>query len=198
MFHCKPMSVQGAEARVEISEDKVIKKRLEQEYRHSELDQRIREERTREEKKNIDRARKYGANVPKTQKVGENILEQDRIKGEELKQVIESEPELMQEAGENLAKMHSGDIIHGDLTTSNMIISEDNELNIIDLGLSQVSDRVEDKAVDIHLLKQVLESSHPNICEKAWKKFLEGYKNYESSEEVLERLEEVESRGRYK
>ncbi len=192
------MNVKGAEATVEIRENKVIKRREKKEYRHSEIDQRIREERTDEEKKNIDRARKYGANIPETENLEENVLEQDKINGKELKEVLEEEPELMEKAGENLAKMHAADVIHGDLTTSNMIKSRENELYIIDLGLSQVSERIEDKAVDIHLLKQVLESSHPQVSKKAWANFLNTYKDYEKSSKVLEQLEDVESRGRYK
>lgn len=192
------MTVQGAEASVEIHEDTIVKKREKKDYRHSELDQRIREERTSEENKNIKRARKYGAKIPETEKTEDNTLEQHKIDGEELKELLEEQPKIMVDVGENLAKMHSGDVIHGDLTTSNLIYSEDDEVYVIDLGLSQVSDRIEDKAVDIHLLKQVLESSHPKASETAWKKFLEGYKEYKEYDKVLDQLEDVESRGRYK
>ncbi|MFT4868365.1 MAG: TP53 regulating kinase-like protein [Candidatus Nanohaloarchaea archaeon] len=103
---------------------------------------------------------------------------------------------MMKELGENVALLHSIDIIHGDLTTSNAIADE--EIYLIDFGLSFRSQRIEDRAVDIHLLKQVLESSHPEVSKEAWQNFLKGYSEYEDSEKVLEQLEEVEQRGRYK
>jgi len=103
----------------------------------------------------------------------------------------------MKSYGTNIAYLHSTEIIHGDLTTSNAMVSN-GELYVIDFGLSFRSQRLEDKAVDIHLLKQVLNSSHPEVAERAWQKFVEGYSEYEKSDEVLEQLEDVEKRGRYK
>lgn len=187
---------QGAEACVEIRDEKVIKKREDKEYRHPELDRKLREDRTDEELKNIQRARKYGANVPKTEKISEKTLSQEKITGKALKQVIDKKINLAENLGEQIGLLHDADVIHGDLTTSNVLIGD--KLYIIDFGLSEISQRVEDKAVDIHLLKQVLESSHPEVADEAWEKFIEEYKDYEESEEVLERLEDVESRGRYK
>ena len=103
----------------------------------------------------------------------------------------------MNNYGQNIAYLHSADIIHGDLTTSNAM-TLDGEIYIIDFGLSFRSQRSEDKAVDIHLLKQVLNSSHPEVAKKAWRNFIDGYTEYEKSDEVLEQLKDVEERGRYK
>jgi Kae1-associated kinase Bud32 len=189
------MEIKGAEASVEIRDEEVVKKRDEKKYRHPELDERIREERTREEVKNTRRAVKYGVNAPEAEKKDEDTIKFDRIEGKTWK---ESEDiESMESVGENVAKMHHGDVIHGDLTTSNIIV-KNGEAYLIDFGLSEVSERIEDKAVDIHLLKQILEASHPDKAEEAWKNFLKGYNEYDESKEVLERLEEVELRGRYK
>ena len=188
------MEIQGAEASVKIKEDEVVKERETKKYRHPELDERIREDRTREEVKNTRRARKYGVKAPEAEeKDGKIIFE--KIEGETWKK--SEDLDAMKDIGANVAKMHHGEIIHGDLTTSNAIV-KDGEAFIIDFGLSTVSERIEDKAVDIHLLKQVLNSSHPDIAEEAWEKFLEGYGDYDESEKVLEQLEEVEQRGRYK
>ena len=104
---------------------------------------------------------------------------------------------LVKEIGEKIAVLHNNHIIHGDLTTSNMIFNE--EVYFIDFGLSFFSHKIEDKAVDLHLLKQALESKHYKIWEKAFKTALETYKkNAENSDEILKRLEKVEKRGRYK
>ncbi|WP_414837558.1 KEOPS complex kinase/ATPase Bud32 [Candidatus Nanosalina sp. VS9-1] len=189
------MEIQGAEASVEITDEKAVKRREEKKYRHPDLDERIRDERTREEVKNTRRAIKYGVNAPSAEKKDKDTIEFERINGETWKK--SGDLEAMKSAGENVAKMHHGNIIHGDLTTSNIIVN-DKEAYLIDFGLSEVSERVEDKAVDIHLLKQIIEASHPEIAEEAWKKFMKGYNDYKESEEVLERLEEVELRGRYK
>jgi TP53 regulating kinase-like protein len=191
------MEYRGAEARVEIQDDHVLKKREPKKYRDEDLDLRLRKERTEEELKNMKRARKYGANTPKAEKTSETSLKIEKIDGETAKEIIEDRPELTENLGENIAKIHSGDVIHGDLTTSNAIWTGE-DFYLIDFGLSQVSGRTEDRAVDVHLLKQVMYSSHPEVADKAWESFLRGYDDYEGSEEVLERLEEVESRGRYK
>jgi Kae1-associated kinase Bud32 len=89
-------------------------------------------------------------------------------------------------------------IIHDDLTTSNMIVVS-GKVHIIDFGLSFFSERVEDKAVDIHLLRQALESKHQEIWKEAYDAFIDSYKkNYPEYPKVLERLDVVEMRGRYK
>jgi len=119
-----------------------------------------------------------------------------KINGEKVRDLLDQKPELAKEIGEKLAKLHDADIIHGDLTTSNMIL--DKEIVFIDFGLSFHSRKVEDKAVDIHLFRQALESKHFTVKEKAYKAFLEGYKKVEHYKEIMKRLEEVELRGRYK
>ena len=101
----------------------------------------------------------------------------------------------MVEVGKNIQKLHEAGLIHGDLTTKNII--SNGEITLIDFGLSQASTNVEDRAVDLHLLKQILESSHPEHFEEAWNNFLNNYRP-EFRENVMKRLEEVEERGRYK
>ena len=95
-----------------------------------------------------------------------------------------------------MGKIHDLDIVHGDLTTSNMIL-KDNKIVLIDFGLAQFSSKVEDKAVDLHLFKQALESRHSQVWEKAFTQFLSGYQPANKKEE-LSRLEKVEKRGRNK
>ncbi len=185
----------GAEATLEIN-DKVVKKREPKSYRAGEIDQKIRKERTEKEARIMKEARKNNVSVPEVEQVEDHVLEIEKIDGDQLKDVLEDNLDAMEDLGENTAKLHEADIIHGDLTTRNAMLSD--KLYLIDFGLAERSQRIEDRAVDIHLLKQVLESSHPEIADAAWEKFLEGYKKYTKSGEVLERLEEVEKRGRYK
>lgn len=187
----------GAEAEVEITEESVKKRRRKKKYRHPELDKKIRVERTDTEKKLITEALKHGVNVPEAEKISDSEIKLQKIDGNKLREKADTEPEILEKLGENIALLHSIDIIHGDLTTSNVMVKND-ELFLIDFGLSYRSKRTEDRAVDIHLLKQVLETSHPEVAEKAWQNFLKGYCEYEDSDKVLEQLEEVEQRGRYK
>ncbi len=189
--------IKGAEATIEIEEDKVTKKREQKKYRHSDLDSKIRTERTDTEVRLIKDSKRHNVNAPEAEKVDDSTIEIEKIEGEILKETLNKNTSLMENYGRNIAYLHSAEIVHGDLTTSNAMVS-DNKVYIIDFGLSFRSQRIEDKAVDIHLLKQVLNSSHPEVTEDSWDKFVEGYSQYEKSDEVLEQLEDVEKRGRYK
>jgi len=122
----------------------------------------------------------------------------ENIKGKLVKDVLEKKCEkLSREIGKKVAILHNNTIIHGDLTTSNMVLS--NEIYFIDFGLSFFSHKIEDKAVDLHLLKKALESKHYRIWEKSFKLVLEMYeKGAEKGAEVIKRLEAVEKRGRYR
>lgn len=187
------MKLQGAEAEVEIKEDSVIKERPEKSYRHPELDKRIRKQRTQTEFSSLKKARRNDVKVPKVEKTSDYILELEKIEGQTLEK--DFRPEKMAEVGTNIEKLHEAGLIHGDLTTKNII--SDKSIILIDFGLSEDSKSVEDRAVDLHLLKQILESSHPEHFEEAWENFLDSYRP-EFREDVLERLKEVENRGRYK
>jgi N6-L-threonylcarbamoyladenine synthase/protein kinase Bud32 len=189
------MQIQGAEATVKINGE-VVKERKEKKYRHPDLDKRLRTERTQTEAHLIKEAGRAGANVPEILEESETTLRMEKIDGSTLKERLEENIELMKDLGRNVAAIHSKDIIHGDLTTSNAMVAD--KVYLIDFGLAERSQRNEDKAVDIHLLKQVLNTSHAGVAEEAWENFVEGYNEYDKSGVVLEQLEEVEKRGRYK
>jgi Kae1-associated kinase Bud32 len=128
-------------------------------------------------------------------------IQLEHIKGEKISQTLNSYPEekqkqIMQKLGIQVALLHKNNIIHGDLTTSNIILSN-KKIFIIDFGLSHISTKIEDKAVDLHLLKQALEAKHFQNHEKLFKNFTKEY-NWEDSKKVIERLITVEKRGRYK
>lgn len=101
--------------------------------------------------------------------------------------------------GSILAKLHSNDIVHGDLTTSNILLKSPYdiwEVYLIDFGLSQVSHLAEDKGVDLYVLEKAFLSTHPRT-EHIFEQVLAAYsKNYPNSVEVLKKLEEVRQRGR--
>ena len=191
---------QGAEAKLFLDKDKVVKDRITKKYRIPEIDNRIRGFRTRREAKVISKLSDAGVPVPKL--IDSDDKERiviEYIDGTKLRDVLDKKnyEKLMKELGEDIALLHNNDIIHGDLTTSNFIFKD--KIYFIDFGLSFFSHKIEDKAVDLHLLKQALESKHYEFWEDAYKVVLDNYKKKaDKGEEIIERLEKVESRGRYK
>lgn len=182
--------------------DCVVKERIEKKYRIEELDEKLRKGRTKEEGKLLSEARRVGVSTPQVYEKEEHVLKIEFIQGKRLRDLISdfSEEELdnvSERIGKLIAKLHGRGIVHGDLTTSNILMSND-EIYFIDFGLGYFSDSIEDKAVDIYLLYEVLESTHPRFKDKIWEKVKEGYKSeYEKSEKVLKRVQKIGSRGRY-
>lgn len=199
---------QGAEAIIERRGNEILKKRIEKSYRIKELDEKIRKLRTRSEAKLIERASKF-IPVPKILKVDEKNKEiiMENVEGEKLskrldKLKIEKQKQVCIMIGENIAKLHKNGIIHGDLTPANMILVENdkyNKLYFVDFGLGFISSKPEDKAVDLHLLREAFEAGFAKNWESLWGSIKIGYsKNYPESPIILERFKAVEKRGRYK
>ena len=190
---------QGAEAILYREDNCLIKERIRKSYRIDDIDIKLRKSRTRKEAKLLEKTE----NSPKVFDVDEKNMKikMEFIDGKLIKDILDNmhkddRNNLMREIGGKIAKMHDGNIIHGDLTTSNMILRD--KVYFIDFGLGFDSSRTEDKAVDIHLLKQALESKHYKHFEESFREVLEGYKISRNWKEVLNRLEKVEKRGRYK
>ncbi len=193
---------QGAEAIIIQKNNQILKRRIKKSYRLPELDEKIRKQRTKKEAKILEKASKL-IPVPKLLKLNEKTKEIsiEYIKGKKLSDYLDSldYQKICRQIGEQIAILHDANIIHGDLTTSNMIMQEKtNKLFFIDFGLGFISSRIEDKAVDLHLIKEALEAKHFKIAEKCFKIILDGYKISKQNDEVIQRLEKVEKRGRYK
>ena len=189
---------QGAEAIITKDKNTIIKNRIKKSYRIPVLDERIRKSRTKAEAKIIKKLEKI-IPVPKIIKTDDRqIIEMEFIDGKKLSDSLESQDykKICKQIAENITKMHNSGIIHGDLTTSNMISKED-KVYFIDFGLAFHSSKVEDKAVDLHLLKQALEAKHFTIWEECIKIILDNYKP-EKYKDILKRIKVIESRGRYK
>ncbi len=193
---------QGAEAVLSAGGGKVLKDRVKKSYRHPKLDQELRKARTTREANLLRKARRAGVLTPSVLETSDHKIEMEHIKGKKVKDFLDSatpsaRSELCKRIGESIAKLHNNHIIHGDLTTSNMLITEKDELYFIDFGLGDVDKSVEAKATDLHLLKQVFKSTHFRHFE-AWKDVLAGYESWSGAKDVLTRLKTVEKRGRYK
>lgn len=187
----------GAEAELTVTDGRVRKERIAKGYRHPEIDERLRKERTENEARLLEKAERVGIKVPDVLVIEDYAIEMELVEGEKFRDVFENEEEMWKDFGRDIGRLHSRNIIHGDLTTSNVILKE-GELYFIDFGLGFFSDRTEDRATDLRLLSQVLDASHHTVSEKAFGDILEGYSEiFENSEEVLKRLEEMEGRTRY-
>ncbi len=188
------MQFQGAEAIVDVGSI-VIKKRIPKSYRIKQLDEKLIKERTKRE---ISVLTKCPIPCPKLINSEKNIIEMTKVPGIKLSDNLETHPEIVKTIGKQIAELHNKGIFHGDLTTSN-IIYDGKTVYFIDFGLSLFSRKKEDKAVDLHLFRQSLESKHHTIYENSYKEFLKSYKKHSNNGiEILKRLEEVEKRGRYK
>jgi len=186
---------QGAEAIIYKQNKKLIKERIPKTYRLKIIDDKLRKFRTRREGKILQKA---STNVPKVFQIDDKnmIIEMEFIPGKLLKDILDNSKKrnkILKQLGVEINNLHSQDIIHGDLTTSNLIYYK-NKIYFIDFGLAFTSKKIEDKAVDLHLLKQALESKHYKHFKSSFNTILSAYKN----KEVISRLEVVEKRGRYK
>jgi len=193
---------QGAEAILIHEDGRLIKKRVKKGYRLPILDDKLRKQRTKKEAKLLAKAAKL-IPVPKIIKTDEKQeIDMEFLQGLKLSEhldTLENAEDICKIIGEQIAKLHDADIIHGDLTTSNMILSEkDNKVYFIDFGLGFESKKIEDKAVDLHLIKQALEARHFMHYEKFFSQVLEGYKLSKHHLATISRLKAVEKRGRYK
>ena len=184
----------GAEAVVTIRDDLVEKRRLPKKYRQHALDARLIAERTRAEARLISMSRRCGVPTPMIRDVTSDTLVMERVMGTLLKDRL-GVPDLV-EAGKTVGKLHNGGIVHGDLTTSNMIM-RDSSCVLIDFGLSVVSEEVEARGVDIHVLFQTLESTTES-CPELKDAFSRGYRSvFGGAGDILLREQEIERRGRY-
>jgi len=189
---------QGAEALIIKEGGQIIKDRIPKKYRHPELDKKLIKTRTKKEAKLLEKASKL-INTPCPETVEFNEIKMPFIEGKRISDFLEQLDweDICKKIGSSIAKLHDNNIIHGDLTTSNMILTKENNLYFIDFGLGFISSRIEDKAVDLHLLKQALEARHFSIWKQCWAIIEKSY-NSKDREKVLQQLGKVEARGRYK
>lgn len=119
--------------------------------------------------------------------------------------------DVMRRVGAAVGKLHRTGIVHGDLTTSNMMLrpragcegekSErerllEGEIVLIDFGLATQSAAEEDRAVDLYVLERAFGSTHPR-AESYFDEVLTGYReSFKQAPQVLKKLEDVRMRGR--
>lgn len=185
----------------------VLKKRLPKDYRLPALDERIRAYRTIHEPQLMHEAKKAGVPTPTIffVDVKNSAIVMEYIEGKQLKQFLnevsgEERRDLCRRVGELVGKLHKYGIVHGDLTTSNMIQSYGGKIFFVDFGLGEKTKELEAMGVDLHLMKRALQSTHYKFAEECFKGMIEGYSSVldaETVKNVLDKIREIERRGRY-
>lgn len=201
----------GAEASLFVEEWQgrkvIMKRRLPKKYRHQELDQKIRVYRTIHESQLLHSAKEVGVATPTIFMVdlmNFNII-MEFVEGKLIKQLLadlssEERQSISKHIGQLIGRLHIGGIVHGDLTTSNMILTPNRKLFFIDFGLAEKTVELELRAVDLHLMKRAFQSIHFRYAEECFNAVLEGYgavMGEETAKRVSAKINEIERRGRY-
>ena len=187
----------GAEAVVTLQDRVAEKRRIPKRYRVPALDRRLIAERTRAEARLIHLARRGGVPTPVIRDITADTIVMERVPGTLL--ALDLSENNLREAGRMTGKLHAAGLMHGDLTTSNIIIREgDSRCVLIDFGLAQVTQEIEQRGVDIHVLYQTLESTAPGQADTLKAAFAAGYREtFAGAGEVIAREHEIVLRGRY-
>jgi len=205
----KKIIYRGAEAEILLSKylnyRAIEKRRIEKKYRIKELDHKLRAIRTKEEAKLMIEARKNGVPVPIIYDVDLKncTITMEYLQGKKLKDILNNVSEkerkkLCKMIGENIAKLHNNNIIHGDITTSNMILFN-GKIHFIDFGLGELNSEIEAKGTDLHVLMEAFEATHFKHP-KCFQYVLQGYQSKlkDDAKQVIKKIEEIVKRGRYR
>jgi len=185
----------------------IMKKRLPKKYRPSKLDEQIRTYRTIHEPQLMHEAKKAGVPTPMIFLVDAKnaTIIMEFIEGKQAKQLLgevtENERQkLCLKIGELIGRLHEYGIIHGDLTTSNMILDLEEKIFFVDFGLGEKTKELETRGVDLHLMKRALQSTHFSFSEECFNAVIRGYSKVIGTEmvrNILDKIKEIERRGRY-
>jgi len=197
----------GAEARLDsavwMGRAVVHKQRVVKGYRHPRLDRSLQTFRIKNEVRLMLESRRAGIAVPVIYSVdlAENRIVMEEIQGMRVKDALQTLPDrdaevVCRKVGEIAGRLHANDIVHGDLTTSNMLLDGD-RIVVIDFSLGQKTSELEDKGVDMHLLEEAFHSAH-HARSGLYRIVTESYcKSYGKGADVLDKVKEIEKRGRY-
>jgi len=196
----------GAEADIYLTtwngRKSILKIRKRKDYRNELLDNRIRTLRTIREAKMISETKSLGVSTPVVYFVDQKKCEifLQFVPGKLVRDLPNGIIiKTCKEIGTIVGTLHKNGIMHGDLTTSNFILARE-RLVIMDFGLAQKTEKVEDHAIDLRLFKEVLNSAHVDIVGKSWESFLRGYEKIVGRtrmEGVISQVSVIEKRGRY-
>ncbi len=185
----------------------VLKRRVRKGYRHESLDDSIRRERTLSEATLLHEAKAAGARVPSVIgiEVETNTIVMTQIDGVVARDCLDAmspndSMELFRSLGAQIGLIHTAGIVHGDLTTSNVIVTASGTPFIVDFGMARRSNNPEDRGVDLHLLQRSISTSHRRDVPPLLKALARGYRET-AGEKVFQsswaKAREIARRGRY-
>ncbi|MDD1763473.1 MAG: bifunctional N(6)-L-threonylcarbamoyladenine synthase/serine/threonine protein kinase [Methanobacteriaceae archaeon] len=201
------LSAKGAEANLYqdqyLDHTVMVKKRIPKNYRIEEIDKYLRKKRTKGESKLLAEAKRCGVMTPLVYDINlkENTITMEEVEGTlvkdvfdyaELKEIIS----IAHKIGESIARLHNCGIIHGDLTTSNILLKGDHVI-FIDFGLGKISHLTEDQGVDLLVFKKAINGIHHDVSRECFEAILEGYQESDDNQLVVDKISEIEGRGRY-
>jgi TP53 regulating kinase-like protein len=201
----------GAEADLSLSTigpwKVVIKWRVRKEYRNQSLDKQIRHDRTISEASRIHEAKAAGARVPSIVglDVENNTIAMTHVDGTVARECLDEmgineARKLLRSIGEQIGLLHAAGIVHGDLTTSNVIVSPSGAPFIVDFGMSRRSIEPEDRGVDLHLLQRSIVASHSKDPSSMMNAMFRGYEQAAGkkvADSTCRKAREIARRGRY-
>ncbi len=194
---------EGAEARVFAADilgiHAVAKRRERKSYRINQIDTGLRSQRTRVEARILGIAAAVGVDSPRPLLVHDCEIVMSDVGGTTLRHALadnelgeHAAARMMRAAGSNLGRLHRANIAHGDYTPANIVVAPRARLAVIDFGLSEVTQSIEAKAIDLLLMKRSVDS-------RLFSDFLYGYRSsFRGADKVIRRLLAIERRGRYK
>jgi len=185
----------------------ILKFRIPKIYRPPALDEQIRIYRTVHEPQLMHEAKVVGVPTPLIYMVNvpDASIIMEYVEGRQVKLILNKASrserhDLCIKIGKSIGQLHTHGLIHGDLTTSNMILTPEGKLVFVDFGLGEKNEELEGRGVDLHLMKRALQSTHFMFWEECFKDVLYGYSSIigaEVAEKVFEKIREIERRGRY-
>ena len=180
----------------------ILKIRKTKNYRNQTLDSSLRKQRTIKESQTLSEVKSYGVPTPLVYFVNleDSSILMQQIPGKPIHDLSNSKIiSLLKQTGKIVGILHKNGVMHGDLTTSNFIFFK-GKIYLIDFGLSQKTNKPEDHAVDLRLIKEILNSAHATIMKQAWNNFLVGYKSVVGPlkfQKIINLVTIIEGRGRY-
>ncbi len=155
----------------------------------------------------MHRAKEAGVPTPTIYMIdlAKSNIVMEYVQGKQIKQILNAMPmkektRLCHHIGKLIGCLHKNSIIHGDLTTSNMILTPHDKTIFVDFGLGEFSDEPEIRGVDLHLMKRALQSTHHKHAKECFEAVTKGYAETagkEATARVLGKIQEIERRGRY-
>lgn len=208
---------QGAEAKLHLGtylgRQALVKERFSKKYRHPDLDTRLTKDRTKAEVRALIKCKTLGIRTPKIFHVNQEFIVMEYLNcptaRDYIRKVLNHKNEINAEQkviledlgskiGAILGQLHQNHLIHGDLTTSNILVENESKLCLIDFGLGHSEGSAEDKGVDLYVLERALISAHPNT-EFMFESILKAYKGHLDEtmrNDVIRKFEEIRMRGR--